>query len=196
MNKSTYVLVTLLSFVLSGVALAGNSRKGKEEMKFTGDIISVDTQTHTFTVRNQENGQTREMKFYVDAGAKIMVDGERKMLINLEKGEWVTVTYEPGQSQNIPMHVQRHKAWLPEAPHFEGMVVSVDLKEHTFTVKHEEKGDFKEMKFHVDAGTKVIINGERQLISAMAKGDEVNVSYTGSESNPVATHVKHKKATD
>jgi hypothetical protein len=94
------------------------------------------------------------------------------------------------------MRVRKHEEWLPGAPSFEGMVVAVDLNEHTFTVKHEEKGNVKEMKFHVDPGSKIFINGERQLLSAMRKGDEVNVSYTGAEGMPVATHVKHRKATD
>jgi hypothetical protein len=59
---------------------------------FRGEIVAVNAQDHTFTVRSAEI-PAREMKFRAEASLKVTVNGQEKPARDLTRGEHVTVTY-------------------------------------------------------------------------------------------------------
>jgi hypothetical protein len=95
MNRRTFV--SLLIVALAGTALARAEQAkpkpaAKSPMTFSGEITAVDAQARTFTARGPE-ASAREMKFRVEAGAKVMVNGHPKSINDLTRGEHVRVTY-------------------------------------------------------------------------------------------------------
>jgi len=60
---------------------------------------------------------------------------------------------------------------------YEGDVVSVDVKDMTYTVKGTRRGEDAEMAFHVGPGSQLFIGGERRLLGEIVKGDHVVVTY-------------------
>jgi hypothetical protein len=95
MNRRTFG--SLLIIALAGATLArAEQAKPKPAAKapatFSGEITAIDAQAHTFTVRGPA-ASAREMKFRVEAGAKLMIDGRSKSINDLARGEHVKVTY-------------------------------------------------------------------------------------------------------
>ncbi len=88
------VLIVTACAVLVGAEQAKSQAKQKPMAKapttFSGEIVSVDGQAHTFAVRGADG---HEMKFRAETGSKVMVNGQPKTVTDLTRGEHVKVTY-------------------------------------------------------------------------------------------------------
>ena len=98
MNRKTLgslVLIAVAGAVLVGAEQAKSQAKPKPMAKtpatFSGEIVGVDAQAHTFTVRGSD--PAHEMKFRAEAGSKVIVNGQPKSVTDLTRGEHVKVTY-------------------------------------------------------------------------------------------------------
>ena len=60
---------------------------------------------------------------------------------------------------------------------YDGVIVAVDGKANTFTVKSSKKGEQAEMAFHVDQASRILVDGEQRLLGELVKGDDVEVTY-------------------
>lgn len=162
--------LTVLLVLVAGVAAA-------QEKRYDGEIVAVDTKEYTFTVKAAQKGEPAEMKFHVGAASEIVVDGERKIFAELEKGDRVTVTYGTTNSKHMARRAERHHTAVAEMS-FAGQVIEVDTNSHTFTVKRTAAGKVEEMKFHVSPASRLYIGAERlALVQQIKKGDEVTVHY-------------------
>lgn len=99
MNRKTLgslVLIAVAGAVLVGAEQAKSQAKPKPMTKtpttFSGEIVAVDAQAHTFTVRGSEI-PAHEMKFRAEAGSNVIVNGQPKPVTDLTRGEHVKVTY-------------------------------------------------------------------------------------------------------
>jgi hypothetical protein len=88
------VLIATAFAVLVGAEQAKSQAKPKPMAKapatFSGEIVTVDAQAHTFAVRGPDG---HEMKFRAEAGSKVMVNGQPKSVTDLTRGEHVKVSY-------------------------------------------------------------------------------------------------------
>jgi hypothetical protein len=101
-------LVASLGLALAAAAGAAEVKAHPKEMKFTGEITSVNVPAKQFTVRSDEKGKAGEMTFHVSRPTSIRIDGEFTPLARLEKGEHVTVTYELNGSSPLATQLHRH----------------------------------------------------------------------------------------
>ena len=92
-----------------------------------------------------------------------------------------------------PLLVAASTLVAAQEKHYEGDVVAVDTKAHTFTVKGTEKGETAEMKFHLDKSSAIAINGERKLFAELANGDHVRVTYGSTGMVHSAKNVERRK---
>jgi hypothetical protein len=81
----------------------------QQDQTFLGEILSVDTKAHTFTVKSVEGGAAREMMFHVGNDSRVVIDGESTLLGSLERGERVSVEYRSEGSTHTATLVKRHK---------------------------------------------------------------------------------------
>jgi hypothetical protein len=72
---------------------------------------------------------------------------------------------------------------------FEGNIVAVDGKAHTFTVKGSSPGETAEWVFQPGPASEFVINGEPQLFGELAENDHVIVYYASSGATRVASRV-------
>jgi predicted lipoprotein len=86
MNRQTLGILVLLATafaVIVGAEQAKSQPKPAPKavatapLRFSGEIVAVDTQAHTFTVRSTE-ATAHDMKFRAESGAKVMVNGQAK----------------------------------------------------------------------------------------------------------------------
>jgi hypothetical protein len=118
MRKTISMAVAVFAvMVSSGVALAqsmpahaATKNVAVYDKTFDGEIVAVDVRDNTFTVRKTVNDKVEEMEFHVDLGSKIMIDGKRTLIGELERGEPVTVTYETVNGMHKAKEIKRHKA--------------------------------------------------------------------------------------
>ena len=111
MLKNTIAALAAFGLIVSVPVMASQARataQKAKDMTFEGKIESVDNTGHSFVVRNDGSGKVSEMRFHVGTESKVMIHGQRELLSQLEKGEHVTVTYEPG-AQPQAKTVHRHK---------------------------------------------------------------------------------------
>lgn len=182
----------MLMALASSLAVATASAQGyqrmqhEKEMTFTGTVESVNLQNHTFIVRNTENkGEVEEMEFrFPTAGVDFLERGETVPIDELRKFDRVTVTWEPENVVHMVRSVQRHKGEMPQQAMsgsdpgtFTGRVESVDLRNDTFTVRHEANGKVQEFEFKLEHGTKLTLDGEPVMLSELHQDDEVTVTY-------------------
>lgn len=168
-------------FILTGLAMA-------QEKRYEGEIVAVDVKEHTFTVKGTATGEPAEMKFHVGKDSEVVVEGERKLFAELERGDRVAVTYGTADGLHTVKRAERHHTAVAEMS-FTGQVTEVDAKSQTFTVKRIAGGQSAEMKFHVSPTTRLYVGAEQLAVLQQLKtGDEVTVSYeTAGEQH----HVKH-----
>lgn len=98
MNRKTLgilILVATAGAVIVGAEQAKSQAKPKPMAKtpatFSGEIISVDTAAHTFTVRSAVS-PSQEMKFRAE-GSRVMINGQSKPVTDLSRGQHVKVAY-------------------------------------------------------------------------------------------------------
>lgn len=180
MNRSLAFMSFLAFALLGGVALA--------QMKYQGEVVSVDEKAHTFTVRATAKGESpEEMKFHADKDSQVYVDGERKLFAELIKGDHVTVSYGTSGQTHMAKKVERHSGTAEKT--FSGEVIEVDPKAETFTVRAMVAGKAEERKFHASHESRFYVGAEQlTLVSQLQKGDWVDVHY---ETVGGEHHVKH-----
>jgi hypothetical protein len=117
MKRVLTALMAVLSVALvSGVLLAQSMDSKTSERApvalrtFQGDIVAVDFNHQEFTVRETKNGGVEEMTFHVPLDSKIKIDGSPSLLADLEKGDYVRVTYETLADMIMAKEVNGHKA--------------------------------------------------------------------------------------
>ncbi|MGE0462909.1 MAG: hypothetical protein AB7Q16_16220 [Vicinamibacterales bacterium] len=179
-------VAVLLMAVLFG---AGLPAFAQQKNTYEGDIVGVDAKAMTFTVKGTKAGATADMAFKVDPGSQLFIDGQRRLLGELEKGDHVVVTYSTSGATHTAQRTDRMKTAVRELT-FTGNVIAVDTGAHTFTVRKSGGGTVEEMMFHASPGTRLYISGEPILLAQLQKGDEVTVAY---ESVGTVHHVKHVK---
>jgi ribosomal protein L19 len=185
----------LLSMLFLFSLLAMPVIAAAQEKHYEGDITSVDAKARTFTVRATVRGEPVEMEFHVDKASEISIEGERKMFAELERGDHVTVTYETSGMTHMARNVTRHKTMAKEMK-FDGQIVNIDTKAHTFTVRGTAKGKTEEMMFHLSPSARIYIGATHEsLIQQLQIGDEVTVHYeTMAGVHTVRAVGRHKKA--
>ncbi len=76
------------------------------EMSFAGQVIEVDTNSHTFTVKRTAGAKVEEMKFHVSPASRLYIGAEHLALVQqIKKGDEVTVHYETVGAQHDVKHV-------------------------------------------------------------------------------------------
>jgi len=196
----------MLMALVSGLAVATASAQGyqpqqKKEMTFSGTVESVNLKDHTFLVRNHENkNKVEEMRFQFPAsGVNFVLEGETVPIDELQRGDEVTVTWEPENVMHMVKNVHRHHGEMAEHTMmkagdpftFTGKVESVDMKDQSFVVRNESQGKVEELRFHLAPGTELILDGSPVILSELQANDTVTVNY---ETIPTLKSV-HKKAT-
>lgn len=173
----------------TGVLLGISGAAFAQGKTYEGDIVAVDTKAMTYTVKGTKAGENVEMAFHVDPGSQMFINGERRLLGEMVKGDHVVVTYSAMGASNTVVQVDRIHTRTRELS-FTGDVIDVDNPAHTFTVKAIVDGKAQEMKFHVNPGAQLLIGGQRVLLEQIQKGDNVTVGY---ESISQVNHVRHVK---
>lgn len=176
--------------VMCAALLLGISALAKaQQLTYEGDVVAVDTKAVTFTVKGSKPGEMTEMAFHVGSGSQIFIEGERRLLGELVKGDHVVVTYGTSGAKHTVQRAERIRTASREMT-FAGTVIAVDGKAQTFTVKETARGKVEEMKFHVNPASRLYIGGEDVLLRQIRKGDTVTVAYESAGANP---HLKHLK---
>ncbi|MDH4065215.1 MAG: hypothetical protein OEW19_12510 [Acidobacteriota bacterium] len=185
----TGIKLVRVAAVFTTVLLTSGNAAFAQTKTYEGDIIKVDRNAMTFTVKGTTPGETMEMAFKVDRDSQLVIDGERRLLGELETGDHVIVGYGTSGATHIAKRAERVRTAAPEMT-FSGNVVAVDTKAHTFTVKNDAGGKVQEMMFHVSSGERLYIGGEPVLLGQLQKGDSVTVGYESMNEMHRAKHVK------
>lgn len=158
------------------------------EVKFSGEVVSVDANAHSFTLKGMENQKSVIKTFHAVPDTKILIGDERGVFAELRKGDQVTASYSTLEKRHVAgqVSIQNH---TEHNKMFEGDIVAVDSQAHVFTVK----GSSGEEKFYVEPGSRLYIGGEAKMLSQLAKGEHVTVTYESNNSKQMATQVVRRK---
>lgn len=162
--------------LLAVTALGVSGSAFAQKHSYSGDVITVDVKAQTFTVKATKSGEAPEMAFKALPGSQFFVEGERRLLGELEKGDSVVVSYGTAGKPFTAERADRVKTAIPEMM-FTGDVVAIDNKAETFTVKRSAGGKVQEMMFHVSPAAHLYVGGEPVLLGQLQKGDAVTVGY-------------------
>lgn len=175
--------------VLCGaLVLGGGAAAVAQQHTYEGDVIAVDGKANTFTVKGSKPGEAVEMRFHVRPESQIYVDGERKLVGELSKGDHVDVTYGTSGKTHTVSRAERVRTAVRELT-LMGNVTEIDIKGRTFKVKQAGPGEAAVMTFHMDrAGRLYLGSGEEVMWKELHDGDGVVVTY---ETVGSMHHVKH-----
>lgn len=95
-------IAAAMTMVLLGVGSAAWAhdrteprKSASQEMTFAGNVIGVDINAHTITVKQTTGGAVVEMQFHVSPETRLYIAGEEAALLaQVRPGDSVTVTYE------------------------------------------------------------------------------------------------------
>ena len=169
---------------------AGGSAWAKEQT-YEGDVVAIDGQANTFTVKATKTGEAAEMAFHFNPHGTVYLDGSRVLFADLERGDHGTVAYGKAGTADTVKRTAHERAKAQEMT-FTGTISATDPKAQTFTVKSSKKGEAVEMVFHVDPATRLYVGGEEaHLVAQLHRGENVTVNYE--TQSPSLHNVKHLK---
>lgn len=178
-----------MAAVCAAVVLGVSVAAWAQQLTYEGDVIGVDSNARTFTVKGSKPGEVLEMKFHVASTSAIVMEGRPSLFGELIKGDHVTVSYGSVGATHTVHRAERIRSVSREMT-FAGDVIAVDVKAQTFTVKNATGRKVEEMTFHVNPTARLYIGGEGVLLAQVHTGDIVTVVYDSTGPSPYAKHVR------
>jgi Cu/Ag efflux protein CusF len=183
-NKTTKQTMALAAVVTAATAFSASALADQtmpaagQEKSYTGQIVSVDPQDHTLSVKSWA---LSKKEFNLGNNCAYMLPGVNNgMSGDLRPGQKVTVSYQDLHGVRIAGRVEQRPM------QFEGMVTAIDPNKHTLTM-HQRMLD-KPML--VADGCTVVLRGNKPgVLTDIQPGDHVMVTYETPNGNPTARQI-------
>ena len=121
-----------MAAVCAAVVLGVSVAAWAQQLTYEGDVIGVDSNARTFTVKGSKPGEVLEMKFHVASTSAIVMEGRPSLFGELVKGDHVTVSYGSVGAT----HTVRRAERIRSAPRDKrrARVVRLDLKSSAMVI--------------------------------------------------------------